>query len=145
MKNRFLAAILSFVMPGLGQIHNRQFIKAIILLLIEHVLNRLAHINSALMLCLNGQHIESINLLNYEYALFYPGFYALCVYDSVLNAEKKPNINGAFWFILTGIIGCLAIIYIRFVPIPIFTTGILMIILMSIGTYVCSRRGRTMN
>ncbi|WP_226671107.1 CBO0543 family protein [Metabacillus litoralis] len=36
MKRHFHAALLSFVMPGIGQVHNRQFAKGILLLLLEH-------------------------------------------------------------------------------------------------------------
>ncbi|UHA58631.1 hypothetical protein KDJ21_017570 [Metabacillus litoralis] len=75
MKNRFCAAILSILMPGLGQLFNKQFFKAIVLLFIEHTINRLSHLNTGLMLSFNGNHQEALQILNYEYVLFYPGLY----------------------------------------------------------------------
>ncbi|MGG4166341.1 hypothetical protein ABEW00_02485 [Rossellomorea vietnamensis] len=139
MKHRFFAACLSFTMPGLGQIYNRDLLKGIVLLLLEHIVNRLSHINSAIMLSFNGEHLQALNQVNYEFALFYPGFYTLCVFDSVLNAQEDPNKDCSLWFIFSGLAGCLGIIYGRFIPMPLFLVGLAMICLMVIGTYVCSR------
>jgi hypothetical protein len=57
---RILAALLSIVMSGLGQIFNRHIIKGFIYLTAEHVVNTIAHINRAIYLGLNG-HQPSIN------------------------------------------------------------------------------------
>lgn len=127
-------------MPGMGQIHNKQFLKGIVILLFEHGINRLSHINSALMLSFNGHHNEALQLINYEYALFYPGFYTLCVLDSVIYAEPKPNKDCSSWFVVSGLLATFGVIYSRFIPMPLLTVGSSMIILMLIGTYVCSKR-----
>lgn len=139
MKNQFLAAILSIVMPGVGQLYNRQFLKSLMILLIELFTNRLAHINSALLICMNGNYTKSLEMLNYDYAMFYPSFYILSVFDAVLCAKANPNMNGAIWFALSGLTGTIGIVYGKFIPIPLFSVGLVMIILMLVGTYVCSK------
>ena len=139
MKNRFCAAILSILMPGLGQLFNKQFFKAIVLLFIEHTINRLSHLNTGLMLSFNGNHQEALQILNYEYVLFYPGLYVFFVYDSVINTESKYNKNSAFYFCLSGLVGTFGVLYGRYIPMPMITVGILMILLMLIGTYVSSK------
>ncbi|MCM3586716.1 hypothetical protein M3182_13330 [Mesobacillus maritimus] len=139
MKNRFIAALLSFVIPGFGQIYNKQFAKGITLLVIENIINKLANINLALMLSLNGHAREALSTVHFDHALFYPGFFALATFDAVLFAENDLNKNGAFWFVISGLVGTMGIIYSNNLPIPVFSVGFTMIVLMLIGTYGCSR------
>ncbi|MBM7602524.1 hypothetical protein JOC75_000494 [Metabacillus crassostreae] len=138
----FYAALLSFVMPGLGQVHNRQFTKGIILLILEHILNKLSNINDSLMLSFSGQHSEALQLINYDFALFYPGFYALCTYDSVINSDSNMNsmnnTSTPFWFFFSALIGCLGIFYSHYIPMPLITIGLTIICIMLIGTYTYS-------
>ncbi|TXC92821.1 hypothetical protein FS935_01070 [Metabacillus litoralis] len=142
MRRHFFAALLSFVMPGLGQVHNHQFTKGIILLVLEHILNKLSNINASLMLSFSGQHTEALHLINYDFALFYPGFYALCAYDSVINSDyNKTSIDhtfAPFWFFLSALLGCFGIFYARYIPMPIITVGLFIICIMLIGTYTYS-------
>lgn len=142
MRRHFFAALLSFVMPGLGQVHNHQFTKGIILLILEHILNKLSNINASLMLSFSGQHNEALQLINYDFALFYPGFYALCTYDAVLysgaNKNSMNNSFAPFWFFLSALIGCLGIFYSQHIPMPVITIGMTIIFIMLIGTYTYS-------
>lgn len=71
---RILAALLSIVMPRLGQIFNRQIIKGFVYLLAEHVVNTITHINRAIYLGFNGHQQASIDVLNHQLALFIPLF-----------------------------------------------------------------------
>lgn len=136
---RIKTALSSIVMPGLGQLLNRQYIKAITFLIIEHIINRLSHINQALYLDMNGLHKEALTVVNYEFAMFYPGFYVLIVLDAVINTKETINTKFIYWFILSGILGTIGIIYSRFIPIPVFTVGFSMAVLMLIGTIHCSK------
>jgi TM2 domain-containing membrane protein YozV len=142
MKNQFFAAILSIIMPGLGQLYNRQFFKSLLVLVFELVANKLAHVNSALVLTMNGHYADSLERINYDYALFYPGFLIFAVYDAVLCSKVNPNKNSAIWFALSGLFGTFGIIYGKYIPIPVFSVGLIMIISMLVGTYVCSRGPR---
>ena len=139
---RIRVALLSIVMPGLGQILNRQYIKSFVFLIIEHLINRLSHINKALLLDMNGLHREALEIINYEYVMFYPGFYVLCVLDSVINAKVTKDTRFIYWFILAGLSGTTGIIYSSFIPMPIFTVGFLMIVLLLIGTVYCSKNNK---
>ncbi|MRG87594.1 hypothetical protein [Salinibacillus xinjiangensis] len=136
---RIRTALLSIVMPGLGQLFNRQYIKSITFLIIEHSINRLSHLNQALYLDMNGLHKEALSVVNYEFAMFYPGFYVLVVLDAVMNTKETKDTKFIYWFILSGLLGTVGIIYSRFIPIPVFTVGFSMAVLMLIGTIHCSK------
>lgn len=45
---RNIAAFFSMLMPGFGQIYNRQFVKGVIFLITEHFDNAFGHINQAI-------------------------------------------------------------------------------------------------
>ncbi|GAA0492700.1 hypothetical protein GCM10008986_18840 [Salinibacillus aidingensis] len=136
---RIRTALISIVMPGLGQLLNLQYIKAITFLIIEHFINRLSHINQALYLDMNGLHKEALAVVNYEFAMFYPGFYVLVVLDAVINTKETKDTKFIYWFILSGMLGTMGIIYSRLITIPVFTVGFSMAVLMLIGTFHCSK------
>ncbi|MBU9710227.1 hypothetical protein [Evansella tamaricis] len=140
MKNKLLTTFLSVMMPGVGQLHNRQFIKGIIILVLEHVVNKLGNINMAILLCLNGRTEEALDIVSYDFALFYPGFYVFTVYDAILHARKETNINGGYFYGLAGFAGCFGVIYSEYIPNPLFTVGMTMIICMFIGTYLFTKK-----
>lgn len=139
---RLRAVLLSLVMPGLGQILNRQYIKAIVFLLLEHAINRLSFLNQALLLDMNGMHKEALGTINFQYALFYPGFYVMCALDSVINAKETNDTKFVYWFILAGITGTVGIIYSRFIPTPVFTVGVIMVVLIIAGTIDAEKRNK---
>lgn len=142
MIKHFYAVLLTFVMPGLGQVNNKQFTKGIILLILEHILNKLSNINASLMLSFNGQHTEALQLINYDFALFYPGFYALCAYDAVMYSDptmiSMKNTSAPFWFFFAALAGCFGIFYSKYIPMPMITIGLFIIFILLIGTYAYS-------
>src|SRR3954468_10828000 len=88
---RIIAGLFSILMPGFGQMYNKQFIKGFILLLIEHYDNVTAHINKAIFLDFNGYHQQALEVTNFQYLLFYPGFYVYTVWDAWYYAKTGAN------------------------------------------------------
>lgn len=115
---RILAALLSIVMPRLGQIFNRQIIKGFVYLLAEHVVNTITHINRAIYLGFNGHQQASIDVLNHQLALFYPAIYNIGIWDAFSNAMPDVNRQTAIFFVIGGLAGTFTILYDRFLPFP---------------------------
>lgn len=88
---RNIAALFSMLMPGFGQIYNGQFMKGVFFVLIEHFDNALGQINKAIHLDFNGLHQQALEAANFEYILFYPGFYAYCVWDAWYYAKPDAD------------------------------------------------------
>jgi hypothetical protein len=128
---RAVAALFSMLMPGFGQVYNRQFVKGIVFLIIEHYDNTLGHINEAIQLDFNGFHQDAINVTDFRYMLFYPGFYVYCVWDAWFFAKPGADkIKTAIPFLIGGFWGCIASIYSSHIPVPTLTIGLIIIIPM---------------
>lgn len=116
---RNLAALFSMLMPGFGQLYNRQFLKSVFLLIVEHYDNVFGKINTAIQLDFNGFHQKALEAANFQYVLFYPGFYAYSVWDAWYYA--KPNADktkSAIPFLIGGILGEFGAIYASRLYIP---------------------------
>jgi hypothetical protein len=131
--DRVAAALLSVLMPGVGQMYNRQFIKGIIFMIIEHYDNIFACINQALYLDLNGFHRQALHTLNFQYAPFYAGFYVYTVWDALYFAKPNGDRKSIFIFILAGFIGVIMTLFSPHLPMPAITIGLSMLMPMIIG------------
>lgn len=133
---RVLAVLLAMVMPGLGQVLNKQYIKALVIFLAEHVINTLANVNAALYLDLNGQHHQALEIVNFQYALFYPGVLVIGTWDAYANAKSDVNKNAAYYFLVAGFMGTIAIIFSTHIPFPTVSAGALMIVIILFGAFI---------
>jgi hypothetical protein len=134
---RNIAALFSILMPGFGQIYNGHFMKGVFFIIVEHFDNAFGHINEAIHLDFNGLHQQAVEVANFGYMLFYPGFYAYCVWDAWYYA--KPNADKAktaIPYIIGGFLGEIGAIFANKLPIPTLTVGMLMIIPMICGMIV---------
>ncbi|WP_148931619.1 hypothetical protein [Paenibacillus methanolicus] len=128
------------VMPGGGQIYNRQIIKGFAFFFWEHTLNYLGCINKAIYLDLNGHHSEALSMLDYQFALFYPAVYVLGVFDAFHDAKvENPNSNAGSFFILGGILGTLSLVFLKYFPYPLLVGGLCMIVPIMIGVILFRR------
>ena len=130
---RNIAAIFSMLMPGFGQIYNQQFLKGAFLLFVEHYDNVYGNINTAIHYDFNGFHQKALEVANFQYVLFYPGFYAYTVWDAWYHANpdiKKSKTKSAIPFIIGGFLGEFGAIFASRLAIPTLTVGLMMIIPM---------------
>lgn len=131
---RALAGFFSILMPGCGQMFNKQYVKGFAFLIIEHLENIGAHINQAIFLDFNGFHQQALEITNFQFLLFYPGFYVFTVWDAWYTAKPGANkVKTTLPFIIAGFIGEFGTIYARKIPIPTLTVGLSMIIPMIVG------------
>ncbi|WCK52835.1 hypothetical protein PP175_15545 [Aneurinibacillus sp. Ricciae_BoGa-3] len=128
-----IAALFSILMPGTGQMFNKQFIKGVTFMFIEHWDNVSGHINQAIYLDLIGFHKKSWEAIDYTYAPFYPGFYVYVVWDAAYRASSQGSKLSAIIFVIAGFLGEFATLYAEFLPFPALTIGLIMIIPMLIG------------
>jgi TM2 domain-containing membrane protein YozV len=134
---RNIAALFSILMPGFGQIYNGQFMKGAFFIIVEHFHNIFGRINQAIHLDLNGLHQQAVEITNFGYLLFYPGFYAYCVWDAWYYA--KPNADKtktAIPFLIGGFLGEIGAIFANRLPIPTLMVAMFMIIPMICGIIV---------
>ncbi|TMV48563.1 hypothetical protein FE783_15990 [Paenibacillus mesophilus] len=120
---------------------NGQLVKGIIFLIIEQVLNTLAHINEGIYLDLNGLHQEAFQSVDIQFALFYPGFYVAVIYDSFRysSSDRLPSPGANIYFLVAGFIGTFSIIYARLLPSPLLLGGASIIVPILLGVFLHRR------
>ncbi len=131
---RNIAAFFSMLMPGFGQFYNQQCAKGAFFIVIELFENIFGRINKAIQLDFNGMHQEALHTVNYDFMLFYPGFYVYAVWDAwyyaKTGADKKKT---ALPFLIAGIIGEFSAIFSSKLAVPTLSVGLIMIIPMVAG------------
>lgn len=134
---RNIAALFSILMPGFGQIYNRQFVKGIFFIVIEHFDNTVARMNEAIQLDFNGFHQQALEKVSYDGLLFYPGFYVYVVWDAWYYAKKGANkTTSALPFLIAGFLGEFGAIFASKLTFPSLTVGLSMVIPMIIGMVI---------
>lgn len=76
----------SIALPGFGQILNRKYIKGLLLVGLEFLVNILGNFNQIIILSFQGKTIEAINQTNYLWLMFYPCLYFFAIWDAYKDA-----------------------------------------------------------
>jgi hypothetical protein len=135
---RLAAAFFSILLPGFGQIYNKQFVKGIVFVIFEHFDNAYGHINKAIHMDFNGLHHAALQTINFEAMMFYPGFYIYNVWDAWYYAKEgtADKAKTAVPFLIGGFLGEFCVIYSSHLPIPALTTAIAMLAPMVVGMII---------
>jgi len=119
---RIIAALISMIMPGFGQIYNRELLKGVIFIIFEHFDNMLGRINEAIAFDFNGYHQQAVETASFDVLLFYPGFYVYAVWDAWFYAkEGADKTRSAIPFVAAGFLGEMGTIFAEELPFPTLT------------------------
>ena len=114
----WVAALWSLFLPGFGQFYNRDFLVGIVLMAWEILINSKANINTSVYHTFNGNYKNACEVLNFQWALFYPSIYAFSMWQAYNRAktinhmlmlrgipapEKATHFNGLFMGLLLGL------------------------------------------
>ncbi|WP_404451292.1 hypothetical protein LG329_13265 [Virgibacillus necropolis] len=91
-KDKLEKLLWSVALPGFGQLLNKRYVKGIVLIILEFVVNVMANFNQLIILSFNGKIEETINQTNYLWLMFYPCLYFFAIWDAYKDAdgENKP-------------------------------------------------------
>lgn len=93
-KNKKLEAILwSIALPGFYQLINRSYVKGILLVGLEFLVNVMGNFNTIIVLSFNLRIEEAIQETNYLWLMFYPCLYFFAIWDAYKLAgggQEKP-------------------------------------------------------
>ncbi|MBY0099135.1 hypothetical protein [Mesobacillus maritimus] len=96
-KSPIAAMLWSIALPGLGQLYNRDYIPAFLLLTLEFLINLFSNLNLAILYSFNGDFQQAHEIINYEWGLFYPAVYGYSVWQAYNYAKSinyRSNGNG---------------------------------------------------
>jgi hypothetical protein len=72
----------SIALPGFGQILNGKYIKGLLFIALELLINVQANFNEVIILSFHGDIQEAIAKTNYQWLMFYPCMYLFAAWDA---------------------------------------------------------------
>ncbi|CAH2215318.1 hypothetical protein [Tepidibacter aestuarii] len=109
--NEIEVILWSIAIPGFGQILNKKYIKGILLITSEFLINMNSHLNTAIISSFYGEISTSINQINYQWLMFYPCIYMFAIWDAYKDSVKKPQSFSFFSYVLGAYFGTVGVIY----------------------------------
>ncbi|WP_408009951.1 hypothetical protein ACJROX_06545 [Pseudalkalibacillus sp. A8] len=82
----------SIALPGFGQLLNGQYLKGIVFIILEFIINVQSNFNEVILLSFNGEIETAIQQTNFGWLMFYPCLYFFAMWDAYKNAGdgRKP-------------------------------------------------------
>ncbi|MBZ9536802.1 hypothetical protein KGR20_21825 [Cytobacillus oceanisediminis] len=109
-KNKVEKLLWSIALPGFGQILNGKYLKGVLLIALEILVNVQANFNLAIIYSFHGEIKQAIEVTNYQWLMFYPCLYMFAIWDAYKDSGggKSPfsfiPIVFAAYFITVGLI-----------------------------------------
>jgi hypothetical protein len=88
-KDQFEKLLWSVALPGFGQLLNKNYVKGILLIFLEFLINIHSNFNQIIMLSFHGKIQESIRITDYAWLMFYPCVYMFAIWDAVRGARGE--------------------------------------------------------
>jgi len=105
-KSPTAAMLWSLVLPGFGQLYNKDYFVGIVLMGWELAVNLNSNLNVALLDAFNGDSISTHQTIHYQWAIFYPSVYGFGLWQAFNFArshnEKAAGMEGNKRTYLTG-------------------------------------------
>jgi len=109
MTDKLEAILWSIALPGFAQLLNRKFVKGMVFIFLEFLVNVNSHFNIVILYSFQGNIREAIEATNYQWLMFYPCLYMLAMWDAYKDAEGEtppysyfPFVFGAY-FVTIGL------------------------------------------
>ncbi|MDC3413587.1 hypothetical protein NC797_09050 [Aquibacillus sp. 3ASR75-11] len=100
----------SIALPGFGQLLNKKYVKGIIFIFLEFLVNAQANFNEVIIFSFQGNIQAAIEQTNYPWLMFYPCLYFFAMWDAYKDAmdETSPYLFLPFvfsaYFVTVGLI-----------------------------------------
>ena len=83
------AVLWSIALPGFSQLLSGQIFKGTLFVLLEFVINMYSNFNSAIMYSFLGEIDQAIQVINFQWLMFYPCLYMFAMWDSYRSAMPE--------------------------------------------------------
>ncbi|GHI01356.1 hypothetical protein [Neobacillus kokaensis] len=88
-KGMFEKLLWSIALPGFGQLLNQKYVKGILLISLEFLVNIQSNFNKAIISSFLGNIDTSIEQIDFQWLMFYPCLYFFSMWDAVKDANGK--------------------------------------------------------
>ncbi|MDP4086937.1 MAG: hypothetical protein Q8934_20440 [Bacillota bacterium] len=101
----------SIAFPGFGQLLNKRYVKGLVLLTLEILVNIQANFNKAIILSFQGDIKEAIAITNYQWLMFYPCLYFFSMWDAYKEAGGGKNRYSFLPFVFSAYFVTIGLMY----------------------------------
>jgi hypothetical protein len=142
-KNKRIEVLLwSIALPGFGQFLNKSFLKGMVLIGLEFIVNVQSNLNVVIISSFHGNIAEAISQTNYQWLMFYPCVYMFGMWDAYKCAGSELAPFSYLPFVLAAFLATVGLIYsdrwrIRDVYLgPVWLTMLFCFIGLGLGWYL---------
>ncbi|MGG5254712.1 DUF5683 domain-containing protein [Neobacillus sp. SM06] len=87
-KSPLAAMFWSAVLPGFGQLYNKEYMIGFVLIGLEFLINSQAKLNLAIVYSFHGDFKQAHDIINYQWGMFYPSFYCFSLWQAYNHAKS---------------------------------------------------------
>jgi hypothetical protein len=149
-KNKRIEVLLwSIALPGIGQLLNKSYLKGILLIGLEFIVNVQSNLNVVIISSFQGDIQESIRQTNYQWLMFYPCVYMFGMWDAYKEAGSELIPFSYLPFVIAAFLATVGLIYSDKLRIwsfylgPVWLTMLFCYFGLGLGWYLKRRLNRT--
>lgn len=109
--DRIEVLLWSVALPGFGQLLNGKFLKGLLLISLEFLINVQSNLNEVIILSFHGNIEQAINQADYQWLMFYPCIYMFGIWDAYRDAGGGNSPYAAIPFVFGAYMGTIGVIY----------------------------------
>jgi|SRR5690625_3442999 len=109
--NKVEVLFWSIALPGFGQLLNRKYVKGIVLIILEVMINIKGNVNIVIMNSFLGETKLAIEQANFLWLMFYPCVYLFAIWDAYRDVGGDTSSNLFLPYVFSAYIGTLGVIY----------------------------------
>jgi hypothetical protein len=103
----------SIALPGFGQLLNDRYLKGLLLIGLEFLINVQSNLNEVIISSFHGDFEKSIIQTNYQWLMFYPCIYIFAIWDAYKDAGGGTTPYAVVPFAFGAFFGTIGIIFSR--------------------------------
>jgi hypothetical protein len=110
-KNRGEVLFWSIAFPGFGQFLNGKYVKGVVLVALEFLINVMSNMNRAIVSSFHGDITQAIYDTDLQWLLFYPCVYLFGIWDAYRDAGGGREPYSFLPFVFSAYFGTIGVIY----------------------------------
>ncbi|MEK4159436.1 MULTISPECIES: hypothetical protein [Paenibacillus] len=101
----------NIALPGFGQLLSGKYVKGILFIALELLINVQANFNKAILLSFHGEINQAIEQTNYQWLMFYPCLYMFAMWDGYRNVGGAKALYSFLPFVFAAYFVTVGVIY----------------------------------
>ncbi|UJF34285.1 hypothetical protein [Paenibacillus hexagrammi] len=111
LHERLEKLLWSIALPGFGQLLNGKYVKGIVFIGLEFVVNMKSHLNEVILLSFQGDIPSAILHTDYQWIMFYPCLYMFAMWDAVKDAGGGSTPYSTLPYVCAAFLATVGLMY----------------------------------